>query len=280
MLDIVEITEVRELYSYVPLVPLVALYAAWWGRGAAPGPSASGGSGSSTRIGATAAVVLGVSLWAWGTFSAESFRESRVIDVHLMMATLGLVGALTGIAGLTLGRATLERNWFSFTYLLFAVPLPDPWVSSIVDWLMWRSADCVEGLMRMTSQLYYREGTTFITPALPFTVAPECSGIDSTYALLMTAGLAAFLFVSHPGLRVILLLAVVPIAIARNGLRIFTISIFCNYIDPAAIDGSIHKEGGKPFFALSLIPLFLLVWLFKKLESRKRKSAHLETTVS
>ena len=278
VLDIVEITDARELYSYVPLVPLVSVYCAWLGRsGSQENPDRK--SRSLVRSPRLLPVVLvGLGLWAWGSFSATPFRVSRLIDIHLMVATIGLVIALAGVAGVTLGGKTLRRQWFPFAYLLFAAPMPDLWVERIVDWLMWRSADCVEGLHQLFSQIYFREGTTFVTPALPFTVAPECSGIDSTYALLMTAGLASFLFVSNPASRVIILLSVLPIAILRNGLRIFTISMVCNYVDPAAIDGAIHKQGGKPFFALSLIPLFLIVWLLKKLESRKKRDRATETT--
>jgi exosortase/archaeosortase family protein len=69
--------------------------------------------------------------------------------------------------------------------------------------------------------------------------------------------------------RLILALAVIPIAIIRNALRIFTIAMLCVHVDPGMIDSVIHRRGGPLFFALSLVPFFvLLIFLYR----RERKS--------
>jgi exosortase/archaeosortase family protein len=50
----------------------------------------------------------------------------------------------------------------------------------------------------------------------------------------------------------------------RNGFRIFTIGELCVHIGPEMIDSPIHHKGGPLFFALSLIPFFiLLTWLHR-----------------
>jgi len=57
---------------------------------------------------------------------------------------------------------------------------------------------------------------------------------------------------------------VLPIALARNGLRVFVIGELCVRIGPEMIDSYIHHHGGPIFFALSLIPFSLvLLWLVK-----------------
>jgi exosortase/archaeosortase family protein len=61
---------------------------------------------------------------------------------------------------------------------------------------------------------------------------------------------------------VLLVAFIIPLGIVRNGFRILTIGLLCVHVGPHMIDSVIHHRGGPIFFALSLIPLFLLlVWL-------------------
>jgi len=67
------------------------------------------------------------------------------------------------------------------------------------------------------------------------------------------------------GRRVTLIAAVAPIAIARNGLRIFVIGSMCVEQGPVALDSLLHRQGGPVFFALSLVPwTFLLLVLCRR----------------
>jgi exosortase/archaeosortase family protein len=63
---------------------------------------------------------------------------------------------------------------------------------------------------------------------------------------------------------VILASAVIPLALLRNGFRIFVIGQLCVHIGPEMINSSIHRHGGPLFFILSLIPLFLLLIFLRK----------------
>jgi exosortase/archaeosortase family protein len=63
---------------------------------------------------------------------------------------------------------------------------------------------------------------------------------------------------------------VIPLALLRNGFRVFVLGELCTHIGPQMIDTPIHHQGGPLFFALSLIPFFLLlVWLRKSERSDK-----------
>ena len=83
----------------------------------------------------------------------------------------------------------------------------------------------------------------------------------------------------HPGRQFILKDAVarfalvafiIPLAILRNGFRILVIALLCVNIGPQMIHSVIHRRGGPIFFALSLIPLFALLWWLRKGETRAR----------
>ena len=66
------------------------------------------------------------------------------------------------------------------------------------------------------------------------------------------------------------MLLVFPIAIVRNGLRIFSISALGTRVDSSFLSGNLHRYGGIPLFALSLGVLMLIVWWLRKFEIEGR----------
>ena len=50
--------------------------------------------------------------------------------------------------------------------------------------------------------------------------------------------------------------------VVKNGLRIVTLSILANYVDPGFLYGRLHREGGIVFFLLALgllLPVYKLL---------------------
>jgi len=82
--------------------------------------------------------------------------------------------------------------------------------------------------------------------------------------------LAGYLFLSTPWKRAILVGVVLPLGILRNAFRIFTIGQLCVRIGPEMFDSPLHRRGGPLFFALSLVPLLLLLWYFAKSDARRK----------
>src|SRR5437879_4820118 len=101
-------------------------------------------------------------------------------------------------------------------------------------------------------------------------VAKECSGIRSSLVLVITSLLAANMFLRTTWRRALLVGAVIPLGLLRNGLRILVISLLCVHIGPEMIHSAIHRRGGPVFFALSLVPLFAMLWLFRRQELKQR----------
>jgi exosortase/archaeosortase family protein len=117
---------------------------------------------------------------------------------------------------------------------------------------------------------FLRAGAVFQLPNITIEVAQECSGIRSSWVLLMTSILAANLFLKTSWRRFALVAFVIPLAILRNGFRILVIGLLCVNVGPQMIHSVIHRRGGPVFFVLSLIPLFLLLWWLRKGEIRVR----------
>jgi exosortase/archaeosortase family protein len=111
-----------------------------------------------------------------------------------------------------------------------------------------------------------RDDLLFRLPGISLKVAAECSGIHSTLILFITSLLAGQVVLRQPWRRAALCLAVLPLALLRNGFRVFVLGQLCIHVSPRMIDSPIHHHGGPLFFVLSLVPFFLLLYYLRKTE--------------
>jgi exosortase len=148
------------------------------------------------------------------------------------------------------------------------VPLPD----AAVDWLenasMLASAEAAALFFNVSGTPVLREGTVFELPGIAIQVARECSGIRSSWVLFITGLLASHLFLRTMWRRIVLVAFVIPLGILRNGFRVFVIGQLCVHVGSYMIDSKIHRQGGPVFFALSLVPLLLLLLWLRRRERR------------
>ena len=71
--------------------------------------------------------------------------------------------------------------------------------------------------------------------------------------------------------KLFLILAVLPIGVLRNGLRIFILSVLGTYVNESWLDGNLHHRGGIVFFILGLVLLAILIWMLRVPERGLRK---------
>ena len=178
------------------------------------------------------------------------------------------------IAGtfLFLGSKWARSAMFPLFFLAFMIPLPEAAVDSLENASKVASAEVANWLFLVSGTPFLRSGMDFQLPGITITVAKECSGIRSSLVLVITSLLAANMFLRTTWRRALLVFAVIPLGLLRNGFRILVISLLCVHIGPHMINSIIHRRGGPFFFALSLIPLFAMLWLFRRrdLSSRPR----------
>ena len=182
------------------------------------------------------------------------------------LTALASISLVTAAGFLFFGRKWMAAAAFPFAFLVFMIPLPD----GMADWLetasKLASAEAAALFFSLTGTPVLRDGTIFQLPGIIIEVAQECSGIRSSWVLFITSILASYLFLQSPWRRVLLVAFVIPLGILRNGFRILVIGLLCVNIGPQMIDSVIHRQGGPLFFALSLIPLFLLLWWLRRAE--------------
>jgi len=179
-----------------------------------------------------------------------------------------------------LGGAVLRAIAFPVVFLVFMIPMP----SAMLDWIMMffqeTSAAMAHGFLAAAGMPVIRDDLTLRLPAgFSLLIAPECSGIHSTMVLLITAFLAGHLFLRSGWKRLLLVVIVVPLAILRNGFRIFVVAELCVNKGHEMINSPIHRQGGPLFFALSLIPFFAVLLLLRKSELGGSKPVHVTEKV-
>ena len=243
-----------ELHSYIPLIPLVSFYLVWQQREKLPRDSAPARKLAAFFF----ACGLGLMVWWW----TASFAEEN----YLSLAMLALLFFLTAAGCEFLGGAVMRAVAFPFSLLVFTVPFPIFLRNGIETGLQHGSARVADWMFTLSGLPVFRDGMNFQLPGMSLQVAPECSGIHSTLVLFITSLLAAQMFLRRPWHRAVLVLAVIPLALARNGFRILVIGELCTRIGPEMINSPIHRHGGPLFFVLSLLPFFLLLYFIRKSE--------------
>ncbi|MGO8927540.1 MAG: exosortase/archaeosortase family protein [Limisphaerales bacterium] len=254
-----------ELFSYILLIPFISLYLAWPKRRVLSLPSRP-----AWRL-ALVLVLAGFVLLTGYWLAVRSGWKPKTDD-YLACMMLALLSFLWAAGCVFLGRTGLRQVAFPLAFLIFMVPFPALVVGWIESFLQHRSAEAAYVLLTWSGMPVLRHGTGFQLPGFSLQVGPECSGIHSTLVLFITSLLAGHLLLRRNWTRAVLAAAVIPLAILRNGLRVFTLAQLCVRVNPAWIDSDLHHRGGPLWFVLSLAPFFLLLLFLRKWESRTNKS--------
>jgi exosortase C (VPDSG-CTERM-specific) len=205
-----------------------------------------------------------------GAFFASQHFASLGRNDHMTLVALSFVCfAITGVF-LFLGAKWARSAMFPLFFLAFMIPLPEIVVDTLEEASKQASAEVASWLFLITGTPFLRSETMFQLPGITITVAKECSGIRSTLVLIITSLLAANMFLRATWRRALLMAAVIPLGLLRNAARILVISLLCVHIGPHMIHSVIHRRGGPFFFALSLLPLFAMLWLLRRQEIKQQ----------
>ena len=183
-------------------------------------------------------------------------------DGSLTIMVAGAVIAWLGGVVLFFGPETFRAELFPLLFLGFMIPFPSALVEHATVFLKNGSADVVGGLFTLTGTPYFREGFQFSLPPVVIEIADECSGIRSSIALLLTGLLAGHVFLRSGWKKAVVVLAVFPLALLKNAIRIVGLTLLAIHVNPSFLTGQLHHEGGIVFFLIALAivtPLFTLL---------------------
>jgi exosortase C (VPDSG-CTERM-specific) len=245
-----------ELDSYIVLVPFISAYLIYTRRKQIPKEYDFSPWTIVPLLAGLAALTTALTVHrAGGSLSDHDYVSLMALSFVCLLTTGGF---------LFLGRKWMVSSAFPFFFLIFTVPMPDAMTDALETASKLASAEAANLFFNITGTPVLRDGTVFQLPNIAIEVAQECSGIRSSWVLFITSLLAANLFLNSTWRRAVLIAFVIPLGIVRNGLRVFVIGMLCVHFGPHMIHSVIHRRGGPIFFALSLIPLFLLLLWFRR----------------
>ena len=226
--------------SHIPVIPLVSVAVTYWRR---------------KRIFSAARfdVPLALSFFCVGAFTCWFGFEYRALlgpSNELSLSILSFIIFIVGSFALCYGSRALRVAAFPLLFSLLMIPIPTFALEKIIVALQHWSADGSGIIFNLFGIPVHREGLVFDLPGVSILVAEECSGIRSTIALLITVLLAAQLSLKSNWRKFILLISVVPVMIAKNSIRIVTLSLLATYVNRGFLTGRLHRNGGVLFFLL------------------------------
>jgi exosortase len=243
-------------FSHGFLVPLIAAYAAWRRR-----HELIPASGSARLLGVIP-LAAGLGLVLFSRWYELALLPRGVIA--MFMAGLGLVLALTGMAWIAVGWQGLKRLTFPLGYLLLGLPIPSFLLHRVTIPLQQVAAIISTAALHVMGVTVQRQGNVLTFPAGQLGVDEACSGIRSLAVL--TAVVLAMIHFNRPTRRgsVLLLLAIVPLAVLTNAVRVFTSGIFFAIGWKQLTHGGPHELLGLFTFALAIGGLAALTSLLSQ----------------
>jgi exosortase len=251
-------------YSHIFLIlPVSAalIYQEWRWHGF-DSPAGARSSGALLLI-----ALLLAGLAKWERFGTES-------DVPLSISMAGLVLWWIGSFVFCCGVQGLRSFLFPLLFLFWLVPIPAAALNQLVGLLQHGSAVAAQALFWIARVPVSREGIVLSIPGVDLEVATECSSIRSSLMLVVTTMVLVQLLLRSPWRKLAIVLASLPLSIAKNGLRIFTVAMLGTRVDPSYFEGWLHHHGGIVFFLIVLGLTFTLIWLLRRGEGA---AAHLRT---
>jgi exosortase C (VPDSG-CTERM-specific) len=251
-----------QFYSHLPLMPVISAYFVWIQRdqirlkGGAP-----------PRGWAAVSALIGICLGA--TYFIFFCGNTAVpLPDQLAFGIAAYLCCFVSACLWFLDPTTLRQIAFSLGMLAFMIPFPTAVNDGLEIFFQHTSAMAAELMFAISGTDFLRDDLVIKLPNITLQVAPECSGIRSSLVLFITSFIAGKMFLSTFRNRLFLAVFVIPLAILRNGFRIFTIGWLCVHYGPDMIHSPIHHKGGPIFFALSLVPFFVFLWWMRRLERR------------
>jgi exosortase len=228
------------------------------------------------RIESQPSSCIGVSLLATALLLGSYARWGMVSgpgDIGLSLSMFALVTWWIGSILLCFGAKTFQSFLFPLCFLFLLVPIPELAVRWIVEFLQQQSAVAARIMFRAAGVPVTQDGIMLSIPGLNIEVARECSSIRSSEILVVTTAVLAHLFLRSWWRKVLLVLAAIPLSVAKNGLRIFTIAELATRVDPEFLNGKLHHNGGVIFLGIGVGVVVVVLWILRQTELRMQSGS-------
>ncbi len=184
-----------------------------------------------------------------------------------------MYGAVLACVYAVTGGKVLWHLAFPLIYLAFAFPFPETLIYAITMPLKIAISESAIVLLKLFGYPIGGTGVTIQIGQYQLLVAAACSGLNSIISL--SALTTFYIYVRHSdNLRyaALLLLAVVPVAIAANFVRVLILILLTYHSGEAAAQGFMHDVAGIFMFANALLLIFLLDAALQRVVTRRQRA--------
>lgn len=232
-----------EQEGHGPLIIAASVWLAWQARGRLRGVTLS------------PAPILG---WVVLLGGLTVLYLARLQQGLLTFETASIIPVIIGSILIYAGWPALRALAFPIAFLTFAVPMPDWIMDAATVPLKVFISDIVTRVLYATGFPVAQNGVMIMIGSYQLLVKDACSGMNSIFALSAIGVFYVFAFRWHEKLRsLLLLLAIVPITILANFVRVFALVLMAYYGGPDLIEGVVHDLTGISLFVVAIVLLFL-----------------------
>ncbi len=250
----------QDAYTHILLIlPVSAgLIAMEWSRRKwKPNPSIAAGS---AVLGL--AILIRIAGLSWGRF--DTFSGEIRLSLQMLAVVTWWIGSFLVCFGSRIFRGCV----FPLFFLLWLVPMPGLALDRVVSFLQQGTASFARLMLATAGVPVAQDHTILTVPGLTLEVAQECSSIRSSMVLVVSSMVLSYLFLHSLWGKTVVILASIPLAIAKNGLRVFTLTILAAYVNPTVLNSPLHHQGGVLFLAVAFMAVFVLIWIVGRVERR------------
>jgi len=207
-------------------------------------------------------LIMVVLLTGFANWRSAGLADDVQLSVGMLALVLWWIASFVACFGLRVSRTLL----FPLVFLFWLVPIPSFVLNKVVEFLQAESAVAARLMFSLTGVPVSQQGFALSIPGVNIEVARECSSIRSSVMLLVASMVLAQVSLRSPWSKAAVIAVTVPLSIAKNALRIVTLSMLGTRVDPGFLTGRLHHQGGIVFFMISLAVLVLLLWILRRIE--------------
>jgi exosortase len=193
------------------------------------------------------------------------FVLARITGI-LEIEALAMYAALIVGTYMLFGGAFIRSIWFPLIYLALALPPPDSVVAAVTQPIKIAISEWAVTFLYAVGYPIASSGVTIQIAQYELLVAAACAGLNSIISLS-----AICLFYGYLRHRtnfaafVMIALAVIPIAVFSNFVRVLILILITYYLGESAGQGFLHDFAGLTMFAAALFAVFVIDALFTRL---------------
>jgi exosortase len=232
----------------------------------------------SKEIGAHGPIVLAMGIWLlwrkWGSMTAAAqpghpaltmigvvgslaiYVFGRAYD-FMSLEALGLYGFFLSVLHDRFGLRVMLTNWFPLFYLGLLLPVPGWAIDQFTAPLKLLVTTLATSILDPFGIPILQQGVTMTVGPYQLLVEDACSGMNSLIGLIAITMFYIYLLRNASWrYSALLVVLIIPVAIAANVLRIITLVLLTYFFGDAVGQSFLHMTAGLLLFALSLVIMF------------------------